>query len=265
MLSKRIIPCLDTKGGRVVKGVNFLGLRDCGDPVELALRYYEEGADELAFLDISASSEGRSTASSLARRVSEKVFIPFMVGGGIRCLDDIKAVLDAGADKVSINTAAILDPGLMEKAASLYGSQCVVVAIDARRKKGEKAGAAGQGDEWEVMSYGGRQSTGLDAINWAKCAAGIGAGEILLTSIDSDGVRKGYDIELTRRVSEAVDVPVIASGGAGRLEDFREALTEGKSDAALAASLFHSGELSIGQVKGYLSRTGVPVRMEVPA
>lgn len=264
MLCKRIIPCLDTAGGRVVKGVRFEGLKDCGDPAELAARYYAEGADELAFLDISASGEKRRTASELARKVSGEVFIPFLVGGGISSLDDISAVLASGADKVSINTAAVADPRLIEKAASRYGSQCVVVAIDARRSpSGKGAGCTKAGYGWEVMTFGGKVGTGLDAVRWAKSAAGLGAGEILLTSMDSDGVQKGYDMALMRAVSDAVEVPVIASGGAGRLEDFKDVLTKGGADAALAASLFHSGRLSIGQVKDYLANEGVAVRTGV--
>ncbi len=270
--------------GRVVKGVNFEGLRDCGDPVELARRYYLEGADELAFLDISASAQKRGNATKLAREVSRELFIPFMVGGGITSIEDIKAVLGAGADKVSINTSAVKTPWLIESAAASYGSQCVVVAIDARRKRleGENIAAklakavAGEdeykfakkgfqeganGPEWEVLIFGGKKETGLDVIEWAKKVVALGAGEILLTSIDSDGVRKGYDIELTRAVAEAVDVPVIASGGAGCLEDFATALSMGGADAALAASLFHNGELSIGEVKAYLKGRGIPVRL----
>jgi len=284
MLSKRIIPCLDMADGRVVKGVNFEGLRDCGDPVELARRYYLEGADELAFLDISASAQKRGNATKLAREVSRELFIPFMVGGGISSIEDIKAVLVAGADKVSINTSAVKTPWLIESAASSYGSQCVVVAIDARRKRlagenmAEKLTKAVTGEdedkfakkgfqeganapEWEVLIYGGKKETGLDVIEWAKKVVALGAGEILLTSIDSDGVKKGYDIELTRAVAEAVDVPVIASGGAGCLEDFATALSIGGADAALAASLFHNGELSIVEVKAYLKGRGIPVRL----
>lgn len=286
MLSKRIIPCLDMADGRVVKGVNFEGLRDCGDPVELARRYYLEGADELAFLDISASAQKRGNATKLAREVSRELFIPFMVGGGISSIEDIRAVLGAGADKVSINASAVNTPWLIESAAASYGSQCVVVAIDARRKRegrevaearsaemaafGSNRGSNGMGlgsrgmatgSGWEVMIYGGKKETGLDAIEWAKKVVGLGAGEILLTSIDSDGVRKGYDIDLTRAVAEAVDVPVIASGGAGCLEDFATALSIGGADAALAASLFHNGELSIGEVKAYLKGKGIPVRL----
>lgn len=261
MLSRRIIPCLDMKGGRVVKGVNFEGLRDCGDPVEMAKRYYKEGADELAFLDISASSQGRGNATELASMVSREVFIPFMVGGGISLVSDIGRVLGAGADKVSINTSAVLDPGLISRAADAYGCQCVVVAIDARRRQAGLAGLVAGESAWEVMIYGGKRQSGLDALSWARRAVELGAGEVLLTSMDEDGVRGGYDIELTRAVAEAVEVPVIASGGAGSLEDFYCALTEGKADAALAASLFHNEELSIGQVKEYLDRRGVPVRL----
>jgi len=270
MLSRRIIPCLDMKDGRVVKGVKFEGLRDCGDPVEMGKRYYREGADELAFLDISASAEKRSNATELARRVSKEVFIPFMVGGGISCMEDIRQVLGAGADKVSINTSAVLTPKLISEAAKVYGEQCVVVAIDARRKAGAetiKVEDTVQGAEapsvsaWEVMIYGGKKAAGLDAIAWAKRAVELGAGEILLTSMDQDGVKRGYDVELTRAIAEAVGVPVIASGGAGCLEDFYGALIEGKADAALAASLFHNGELSIREVKEYLAGRGVPVRL----
>ena len=252
--------------------------------MELARRYYLEGADELAFLDISASAQKRGNATKLAREVSRELFIPFMVGGGISSIEDIKAVLGAGADKVSINTSAVKTPWLIESAAASYGSQCVVVAIDARRKRlgvGDAAAkltkaVAGEDEdkiarngscegtnspEWEVLIYGGKKETGLDVIEWAKKVVALGAGEILLTSIDSDGVRKGYDIELTRAVAEAVDVPVIASGGAGCLEDFATALSMGGADAALAASLFHNGELSIGEVKAYLNGRGIPVRL----
>lgn len=259
MLRRRIIPCLDMKDGRVVKGVRFEGLRDCGDPVEMGKRYYREGADELAFLDISASAEKRSNAIELARRVSKEVFIPFMVGGGISCMEDIRQVLGAGADKVSINTSAVLTPKLISEAAKAYGNQCVVVAIDARRKAGPAY--EDEGSAWEVMIYGGKKAAGLDAVDWARRAVELGAGEILLTSMDQDGVKRGYDVELTRAIAEAVEVPVIASGGAGCLEDFYGALTEGKADAALAASLFHNGELSIAEVKEYLDGRGVPVRL----
>lgn len=251
MLAKRIIPCLDVDAGRVVKGVNFVNLRDAGDPVELAAFYDGEGADELVFLDITASSSGRQIMLDVVRRTAEEVFIPFTVGGGLRTLDDIRAMLKAGADKVSLNTAAVENPDLVARAADRFGSQCIVVAIDARET------APGR---WEVYTHGGRRPTGRDAVAWAQQVARMGAGEILLTSMDRDGTKDGYDIPLTRAVSRAVNIPVIASGGAGTLEHFLEALTAGEADAVLAASLFHYREYTIGQVKSYLAGQGVVVR-----
>ncbi|NSW82907.1 MAG: imidazole glycerol phosphate synthase subunit HisF [Syntrophothermus sp.] len=251
MLAKRIIPCLDVHEGRVVKGVNFLNLKDAGDPVELAAFYDREGADELVFLDISASYEGRKTMVEVVRRTAENVFIPFTVGGGIRTPEDIRVMLNAGADKVSINTAAVKSPSLVMESAKKYGSQCIVVAIDARE--------AGPG-QWEVCINGGRTSTGIDAVWWAQRVESLGAGEILLTSMDKDGTRDGYDIELTRAVSEAVKIPVIASGGAGNLEHLAEAILEGKADAVLCASIFHYREYTVSQAKEYLEAKGVVVR-----
>lgn len=253
MLTKRIIPCLDVHDGRVVKGVNFVDLKDAGDPVEIAAAYDQAGADELVFLDITASSDDRKTVVDMVRRVAETVFIPFTVGGGIRTVEDFRTLLREGADKISVNSAAIMCPELLREAADKFGSQCVVVAIDARRRE--------DGTGWNIYKNGGRVDMGIDAVEWAKRVCDLGAGEILLTSMDCDGTRGGYDIELTRTIAEAVPVPVIASGGAGRLEHFREALTEGKADAALAASLFHYKELEIGQVKQYLQQTQIPVRL----
>ena len=252
--TKRIIPCLDVNDGRVVKGVNFVQLQDAGDPVEIAKAYDREGADELVFLDITASSDHRATVVELVRRVAEQVFIPFTVGGGIRTVDDFKAVLREGADKISVNTAAILEPELISRAADKFGSQCVVLAIDAKRKE--------DGSGWTVYKNGGRIDMGLDALEWAKKGVALGAGEILLTSMDCDGTKAGYDLELTRAVADAVSVPVIASGGAGELKHFREAFTEGHAEAALAASLFHYKELTIREVKEYLRGEGVPVRWQ---
>ena len=251
MFTKRIIPCLDVNNGRVVKGVNFVNLRDAGDPVEIAAAYDQAGADELVFLDITASSDARGTVVEMVRKVAEKVFIPFTVGGGIRTVEDFRAILREGADKVSVNSAAISNPQLISDAADKFGRQCVVVAIDARRR-------ADGG--WNIFKNGGRIDTGLDAVEWARKVDALGAGEILLTSMDCDGTKAGYDLELTRTIAEAVSVPVIASGGAGRLEHFYDALTEGGADAALAASLFHYKELEIMQVKDYLAQRGVPVR-----
>jgi len=253
MLAKRIIPCLDVKDGRVVKGVNFINLRDAGDPVENARLYDAEGADELVFLDISATPEGQATTLDMVRRVAVEVFMPFTVGGGVRRVEDVRALLLAGADKVSINTAAVRDPRLLTAAAERFGSQCVVVAIDARRT------APGR---WEVYVRGGRTPTGLDALEWAVRAVERGAGEILLTSMDADGTLAGYDLDLTRTVAEAVPVPVIASGGGGCLDHFARVLTAGRADAALAASLFHDRVLRIGEVKAYLAARGIPVRSE---
>lgn len=254
MHSKRIIPCLDVNNGRVVKGVNFVSLKDAGDPVEIARAYDKEGADELVFLDITASSDQRATVVELVRRVAEQVFIPFTVGGGIRTVEDFRAVLREGADKVSVNSAAIMNPDLISEAADKFGSQCVVLAIDAKRR------ADGKG--WTIYKNGGRVDMGIDAVEWAVKGVNLGAGEILLTSMDADGTKAGYDIELTAAVSDAVGVPVIASGGAGKLEDFRDAFKEGHAEAALAASLFHYKELQIGEVKEYLRGEGVPVRWQ---
>jgi cyclase len=256
MLAKRIIPCLDIKNGRVVKGVNFVNLRDAGDPVEQARLYDQAGADELVFLDITATSEARQTVAELARRVADEVFIPFTIGGGLRALDDIRALLRAGADKVSLNSAAVRHPELITQGAELAGSQAIVVAIDARRGPKSDIG----NPKWEVYVSGGRTPTGLEAVEWAHEAERRGAGEILLTSMDADGTQNGFDLELTRAVAAAVNIPVIASGGAGRLEHFWEALTIGTAEAALAASLFHYHELTIAAVKDYLAARGVPVR-----
>jgi len=255
MLAKRIIPCLDVDRGRTVKGIRFVSLVDAGDPVEQAKRYDSEGADELTFLDITASSDKRDIVTELVRRVADEVFIPFTVGGGLRSPDDVRAILRAGADKVSLNTAAIENPELITAGAETFGSQCMVVAIDARRLDANDASKG-----WKVFTHGGRQNIGWDAIEWAQRAEQLGAGEILLTSMDCDGTRNGYDIELTRAISTAVRIPVIASGGAGKLEHFHEALTDGGASAVLAASLFHFGELTIGQVKEYLREHGVTVR-----
>ena len=254
MLARRIIPCLDIKDGRVVKGIRFVDLRDAGDPVEQAAIYDAAGADELVFLDITASHERREIVRQVVRRVADAIFIPFTVGGGLRTLSDIHDVLLAGADKVSINSAAVRTPGLITEAARRFGSQCVVVAIDARRRPGTPPA-------WEVTVEGGRVATGLEAVAWAQEAEARGAGEILLTSMDADGTRSGYDIELTRAVSAAVCIPVIASGGAGTPAHFAEVLTAGGADAALAASLFHFGELSIHELKAYLAARGIPVRL----
>ena len=252
MLAKRIIPCLDVDNGRVVKGIRFVSLTDAGDPVEQAKRYDAEGADELTCLDITASSDKRDIVTDLVRRVADEVFIPFTVGGGLRSVDDIRAILRAGADKITLNTAAVENPRLISDCAETFGSQCIVVAIDARRRTGESG--------WEVFTHGGRRAVGMDALEWTMRAEKLGAGEILLTSMDCDGTRDGYDIELTRAVSDAVRIPVIASGGAGRVEHFYEALVDGGASAVLAASLFHFGELSIGDVKTYLRSRGVEVR-----
>lgn len=253
MHTKRIIPCLDVTGGRVVKGINFVNLRDAGDPVEVAKAYDRAGADELVFLDITASSDARNIVIDMVRRVAETVFIPFTVGGGIRTVDDFKAILREGADKISINSSAINNPNLISEAADKFGSQCVVVAIDAKRRKDSEG--------WNVYKNGGRIDVGLDAVEWAIRAEKSGAGEILLTSMDCDGTKAGYDIELTRTISEAVSIPVIASGGAGNKEHFYDALTKGKADAVLAASLFHYKELEITDLKQYLQSKDVPVRL----
>ena len=252
MLAKRIIPCLDVKDGRVVKGVNFVDLRDAGDPVAQARFYDAEGADELVFLDITATHEARGTVMAMARAVADQVFIPFTVGGGIRSVDDMRALLRAGADKISINSAAVREPQLIAAGAAEFGAQAIVVAIDARRRT--------DGSDWEVYVSGGRAPTGLDAIAWARRVEAMGAGELLLTSMDGDGTQAGYDVALTRAVAEAVAIPVIASGGAGTPAHFHAVLTDGRADAALAASLFHYRQLSVGQVKDYLSARGVAVR-----
>ena len=253
MHTKRIIPCLDVNGGRVVKGVNFVDLRDAGDPVEIGKAYDEAGADELVFLDITASSDARATVVDMVRRVAETVFIPFTVGGGIRTVEDFRALLREGADKISTNSSAIQTPELISAAADKFGSQCVVVAIDAKRRP--------DGTGWNIYKNGGRIDVGIDALEWAAKVEKLGAGEILLTSMDCDGTKAGYDLELTRAVSDAVSIPVIASGGAGKLEHFKEALTVGGADAALAASLFHYKELEIREVKEYLRGEGIPVRL----
>ena len=251
MYTKRIIPCLDVKDGRVVKGTNFVGLRDAGDPVELAARYDKERADELVFLDITASSDKRDTIVDVARGCASQVFIPFTIGGGIRTVEDMRKMLKAGADKTSLNTAAVKNPSVIREGAEKFGRQCVVLAVDARRSGDHR---------WEVYVNGGRTPTGIDRLEWVKRATELGAGEILLTSMDADGTKSGYDIELTRAVSEAVDVPVIASGGAGKLEHFYDVLTEGKADAVLAASVFHYGTFTVREVKEYLKSRGVEVR-----
>lgn len=261
MHAKRIIPCLDVKDGRVVKGVNFVGLVDAGDPVEQAKVYDQEGADELVFLDITATHEARDIVIDMVRRVADTVFIPFTVGGGIRSVDDMRAILLAGADKVSVNSAAVRNPSLIHEAAQRFGSQCIVVAIDARCRRGDDLAARGPG--WDVYVAGGRINTGLDAVAWAQEAERQGAGEILLTSMDGDGTLAGYDVELTRAISDAVRIPVIASGGAGRVEHFAQAVTEGGAAAALAASLFHFRQLSIHDVKQHLLACHVPVRMAI--
>ena len=252
MLTKRIIPCLDVTGGRVVKGVSFVNLRDAGDPVEMAAFYNTEGADELVFLDITASSDARATMVDVVERTADQVFIPLTVGGGIRSVEDMRRMLRAGADKTGINTAAIADPTLVARGAEVFGSQCIVVAIDAKRR------AAGDG--WEVYTHGGRRPTGLDAVEWAARVAELGAGEILLTSMDADGTQDGYDLALTAAVSSAVSIPVIASGGAGRPEHLLAAVTQGQADAVLAASIFHYGTYRLADVKAYLAAQGVPVR-----
>ena len=253
MFTKRIIPCLDVHNGRVVKGVNFVNLRDAGDPVEIAAAYDKAGADEVVFLDITASSDARKTVVDMVRRVAENVFIPFTVGGGIRTVEDFKVLLREGADKISINSSAINRPELISEAADKFGSQCVVVAIDAKRRA--------DGSGWNIYKNGGRVDVGIDAVEWAEKVCRMGAGEILLTSMDCDGTKAGYDIELTRAIAEAVSVPVIASGGAGTKEHFFEALTDGKADAALAASLFHYKELEIRELKEYLKEKGLSVRL----
>jgi len=256
LLSKRIIPCLDVKEGRVVKGVNFVNLTDAGDPVELAKFYDAEGADELVFLDITASHEKRDIMLDVVKRVAEQVFIPFTVGGGINSLEDIREIISSGADKVSMNTSAVNRPGFIRESSEKFGSQCVVVAIDAKSVKSEKSKVK----SWEVYTHGGRTPTGIDAVEWAKKVESLGAGEILLTSMDRDGTKAGYDVALTKAISEAVNIPVIASGGAGTLAHIEESLTEAKADAALLASLLHYGELRVAEIKEYLAGRNVPVR-----
>jgi cyclase len=255
-LAKRIIPCLDVENGRVVKGVKFLDIRDAGDPVEVARRYDEQGADEITFLDITASHEGRDTMVHTVERMASQVFIPLTVGGGVRTCDDIRTLLNAGADKVSINTAAVFNPEFVKEAAERFGSQCIVVAIDAK-----KVSALGEEGRWEIFTHGGRKPTGLDAIEWAQKMEELGAGEILLTSMDQDGVKSGYDLGLTRGVSEAVNIPVIASGGVGNLDHLVDGCIEGKADAVLAASIFHFNEYSVPQAKAYMRERGIEVRL----
>ncbi len=258
-LAKRIIPCLDVTGGRVVKGVNFVELRDAGDPVEIAARYNEQGADELTFLDITATSDGRDLILHIIEAVAAQVFIPLTVGGGVRTVEDVRRLLNAGADKTSFNSAAIADPQVIEDASRKYGAQCIVVAIDAKRRAGNDLLARGEG--WDVYSHGGRKNTGLDAVAWATEMARRGAGEILLTSMDRDGTKSGFDLTLTRAVSDAVGVPVIASGGVGSLEHLVDGIQIGGADAVLAASIFHYGEFTVGQAKACMAARGVPVRM----
>ena len=253
MRSVRVIPCLDVDAGRVVKGTEFVNLRDAGDPVELAACYDAEGADEVVFLDITATHEKRDTVAELARRTADDVFVPFTIGGGIRSVADAQAVLDAGADKVSVNSAAVADPELLNELAGVFGAQCVVLAIDAKRRAGD--------DGWEVFVAGGRTPTGLDAVEWAREGTARGAGEILLTSMDRDGTEDGYDLDVTRAVAQAVDIPVIASGGAGRLEHLSEAITDGGADAVLCASIFHYGTYRVRDAKQHLRRAGIPVRL----
>jgi cyclase len=255
VLAKRIIPCLDVTGGRVVKGVNFVELRDAGDPVEIAARYNEQGADELTFLDITATSDGRDLILPIIERVASQVFIPLTVGGGVRSVADVRRLLNAGADKVSFNSAAVADPELIRAASDKYGAQCIVVAIDAKRRQNAD-GSTG----WDVYTHGGRKNTGLDAVEWATKMAELGAGEILLTSMDRDGTRSGFDLALTRAVSDAVSVPVIASGGVGSLQDLADGITQGGADAVLAASIFHYGDHTVGEAKALMASQGIPVR-----
>jgi len=259
MLAKRIIPCLDVTGGRVVKGVNFVELRDAGDPVEIAARYNEQGADELTFLDITATSDGRDLILHIIEAVASQVFIPLTVGGGVRVVEDVRRLLNAGADKVSFNSAAVVNPQVIRDASDKYGAQCIVVAIDAKRRQGGDLAARGPG--WDVYTHGGRKNTGLDAVGWACQMAEHGAGEILLTSMDRDGTKIGFDLELTRAVSDAVPVPVIASGGVGALEHLSDGIRLGGADAVLAASIFHYGEFTVGQAKALLARDGIAVRL----
>jgi cyclase len=260
MLAKRIIPCLDVTGGRVVKGVNFVELRDAGDPVEIAARYNEQGADELTFLDITATSDERDLILHIIEAVAAKVFIPLTVGGGVRTVEDVRRLLNAGADKTSFNSAAIANPQVIRDASNKYGAQCIVVAIDAKQRSGDDLLTRGEG--WDVYSHGGRKNTGLDAVSWAKQMAEHGAGEILLTSMDRDGTKAGFDLALTRAVSDAVGVPVIASGGVGTLDHLAEGIQKGGADAVLAASIFHYGEFTIAQAKARMAQCGIPVRIE---
>ncbi|WP_067868787.1 imidazole glycerol phosphate synthase subunit HisF [Neptuniibacter marinus] len=255
-LAKRIIPCLDVENGRVVKGVQFVDIRDAGDPVEVAKRYDEQGADEITFLDITATHEGRDTMVHTVERMASQVFIPLTVGGGIRTCDDIRTMLNAGADKVSINSAAVFNPEFVKEAADRFGSQCIVVAIDAKKVSNE-----GEENRWEIFTHGGRKPTGIDAVEWAQKMVDLGAGEILLTSMDQDGVKNGYDLEVTRAISEAVNVPIIASGGVGNLDHLVEGCIEGKADAVLAASIFHFNEYSIPQAKEHMRKNGIEVRL----
>ena len=259
MLAKRIIPCLDVTGGRVVKGVNFLALRDAGDPVEIAARYNEQGADELTFLDITATSDGRDLILHIIEAVASQVFIPLTVGGGVRTVEDVRRLLNAGADKTSFNSAAIANPDVIAAASEKYGAQCIVVAIDAKRRTAEDAQARGPG--WDVYSHGGRRNTGMDAVQWAVEMTRRGAGEILLTSMDRDGTKAGFDLELTRAVSDAVTVPVIASGGVGNLDHLVDGIQQGGADAVLAASIFHYGEYTVAQAKARMAERGIPVRL----
>jgi cyclase len=261
LLAKRIIPCLDVTGGRVVKGVNFVELRDAGDPVEIAARYNEQGADELTFLDITATSDGRDLILHIIEAVASQVFIPLTVGGGVRTVADVRRLLNAGADKTSFNSAAIADPDVIVAASAKYGAQCIVVAIDAKRRSADDAATRGPG--WDVYSHGGRKNTGLDAVTWACDMAARGAGEILLTSMDRDGTKAGFDLELTRAVSDALDIPVIASGGVGNLDHLADGIQQGGADAVLAASIFHYGEYTVGQAKDRMAQRGIPVRRTV--
>jgi len=260
MLAKRIIPCLDVTGGRVVKGVNFVELRDAGDPVEIAARYNRQGADELTFLDITATSDDRDLTLHMIEAVASQVFIPLTVGGGVRTVDDVRRLLNAGADKTSFNSAAIANPDVIDAASAKYGSQCIVVAIDAKRRTGEDVLAKGEG--WDVYSHGGRKNTGLDAVVWAQTMVAAGAGEILLTSMDKDGTKSGFDLALTRAVSDTVNVPVIASGGVGSLQHLVDGIAEGHADAVLAASIFHFGEHTVGEAKALMASQGIPVRLD---
>lgn len=256
MLAKRIIPCLDVTNGRVVKGVNFVELRDAGDPVEIARRYDEQGADEITFLDITATSDGRDLILHIIESVASQVFIPLTVGGGVRAVEDVRRLLNAGADKISVNSSAIANPQLVSDATGKYGSQCIVVAIDAKR-----CSAPGEPPRWEVFTHGGRKATGLDVVAWAREMAARGAGELLLTSMDRDGTKSGFDLELTRAVSDAVSVPVIASGGVGGLQDLADGITVGRADAVLAASIFHYGQHTVGEAKAFMAQQGIPMRI----